>query len=241
MFIPTSTRYEDLPCELSVFPLTGVVLLPGGRLPLNIFAPRYLNLTLDALSAGRMFGMIQPDYDALGPLAADDDDDEEQDDDTTLGLLVDDDPPLYRTGCIGRIVSFEETEDGRLLIALRGLSRFHMLEELDGVKGYRRVRADYSPFVADMDPPQDFDLDRDTLLDALRPYVDVQGLRLKVDIIKGLSNHTLVSSLCMICPFDPREKQALLESITVADRAAMLLALLQMGVFETGILEGSRQ
>ena len=245
MFSPISTRFEDLPEELPVFPLTGAVLLPAGRLPLNIFEPRYLNLTLDALAQGRMFGMVQPNYDAVAAEVFEQDDDEDEDGDTgrTAPFTVadDDEPPLYKTGCVGRIVYFEETDDGRLLVALRGLSRFHVLDELEGVRGYRRIRADYSPFAADREPAEEFDLDREGLLEALQPYVDAQGMRLKVDIIKGLSDHTLVSSLCMICPFDPREKQALLESKTVADRAEMLLALLQMGVFETGLPEGSRQ
>jgi Lon protease-like protein len=244
MFSPISTRSEDLPRDLPVFPLTGAVLLPGGRLPLNIFEPRYLNLTLDALSLGRTFGMIQPNYDALDAQSKKADyknDEERKSIGATLDLDDDEDPPFYKTGCLGRIVYFEETEDGRLLVALRGLTRFHVLEELEGLKGYRRVRADYASFTADMDPPPEFDLDRDPLFDALQPYVDARGMRLKVEIIKGLSNRTLVSSLCMICPFDPREKQALLESKTVADRAEMLLALLQMGVFETGESESPRQ
>lgn len=229
MFSPVSTRFEDLPRELPVFPLTGAVLVPGGRLPLNIFEPRYLNLVLDALADGRMFGMIQPNYDAMPKDLVDDEDE------------ADDEPPLYKTGCVGRIVYFEETDDGRLLVALRGLSRFHMLEELDGQKGYRKLRVDYVPFAEDMKEPPEFDLDRDSLLDALQPYVDAQGMRLKVDVIKGLSDHTLVNSLCMICPFDPREKQALLETMTPEDRADMLLALLQMGVFDANAPDGQRQ
>lgn len=231
MFSPVSTRFEDLPRELPVFPLSGAVLVPGGRLPLNIFEPRYLNLVLDALQNGRMFGMIQPNYDAMPDELVDDDDE----------VGDDDEPPLYKTGCVGRIVYFEETDDGRLLVALRGLSRFHMLEEIDGVKGYRQLRVDYAPFAKDMEPPHEFDLDRDTLLDALQPYVDAQGMRLKVDVIKGLSDHTLVNSLCMICPFDPREKQALLETMTPEDRAEMLLALLQMGVFDANAPDSARQ
>ncbi len=232
MFSPISTKFEDLPDVIPVFPLSGALLLPGGRLPLNIFEPRYLNMVLDALGNGRFIGMIQPNYDAMGKPNFDEDEDDD---------LEDDGPPLFKTGCAGRIVYFEETEDGRLLIALRGLSRFHVAEELDGVRGYRRVRADYSPYTTDMDPPESMDLDRDTLLGALQPYIDAQGMRLKVDIIKGLSDHTLISSLCMICPFDPREKQALLETTTMDERADMLLALLQMGVFDKGAPEGPRQ
>jgi Lon protease-like protein len=236
VFSPISTKFEDLPDVIPVFPLSGALLLPGGRLPLNIFEPRYLNMVLDALANGRFIGMIQPNYDAMGKPSFDEDEDE-ADDFEDEG----DGPPLFKTGCVGRIVYFEETEDGRLLIALRGLTRFHVTDEIEGARGYRRVRADYSAYVTDMEPPGAFDLDRDELLDALQPYIDAQGMRLKVDIIKGLSDHTLISSLCMICPFDPREKQALLETGTVKDRADMLLALLQMGVFDAGAPEGSRQ
>ncbi|MEQ8508067.1 MAG: LON peptidase substrate-binding domain-containing protein [Rhodospirillaceae bacterium] len=247
MFSPVSTKPSDLPKELPVFPLSGALLLPAGRLPLNLFEPRYLNMSLDALATGRIIGMIQPNYDAMGgmPPSDEDDDDIGADVDLESGAPLDlqDDqaPPLYKTGCAGRIVYFEETDDGRLLIALKGLSRFHVVEELDSVKGYRRVRADYGAFPDDMKPPQEFDLDRESLLDTLQPYIDAQGMRLKVEIIKGLSDHTLVSSLCMICPFDPREKQALLESKTPQDRADMLHALLQMGVFTTGTSDGPRQ
>jgi Lon protease-like protein len=235
VFSPVSTKYKDLPKDLPVFPLTGALLLPGGRLPLNLFEPRYLNMTLDSLAKGRMIGMIQPNFDAMGARLR------SEESETDLDIEDDEDTPLYKTGCVGRIVYFEETEDGRLLIALRGLSRFHVTGELEGIGGYRRVRAEYGAFRHDIEPREEFELDRETLLETLQPYIDAQSMRLKVDMIKGLSDHTLVSSLCMICPFDPREKQALLESETPQDRADMLLALLQMGVFEAGAPEGPRQ
>src|ERR1700761_2527408 len=101
---PIETRFEDLRQELPIFPLSGALLLPWGRLPLNIFEPRYLNMTLDALKQGRIFGMIQPDSDK-----------------TPKG-----DSSLYSVGCAGRVSSFEETEDGRLQIVLRGLIRFRV-------------------------------------------------------------------------------------------------------------------
>src|ERR1700691_1478865 len=126
------TRFEDLPTEFAVFPLPGVLLLPRGRLPLNVFEPRYLALTEDALAAGRMFAMIQPD--ARRP-------------DGPSG------PGLYRIGCLGRLVSFSETDDGRYLITLFGLARFAIAEELPVRRGYRRVRADFSGFEADLEPP----------------------------------------------------------------------------------------
>src|SRR5690349_6406373 len=108
-------RLQDLPTEFAVFPLTGALLLPGGKLPLNIFEPRYLAMTMDALAAGRMCAMIQPDpSQPEGPNG----------------------PTLYRVGCLGRLSSFSETDDGRLLITLTGLVRFAVNSELDMVRGY---------------------------------------------------------------------------------------------------------
>ncbi|TAK99509.1 MAG: peptidase S16 [Rhodospirillaceae bacterium] len=229
---PIQTRFEDLPEILPVFPLSGALLLPWGRLPLNIFEPRYLNLVLDSLKTGRIFGMIQPDYDKAdrskttpAKHEAANSNGEETDADA---------PPVYNVGCAGRVSSFEETEDGRLLITLKGLARYRIQGEVEGMKGYRRMRVSYDEFKTDMEPFGKFDLDRDALLDRLRPYLDAKGVRLNVDAIKGLSETTLVTSLCMICPFDPREKQALLETPSIAERAKTLTTLLQMGAFESG-------
>lgn len=235
---PVQTRFEDLPAEIAVCPLPGAMLLPTGRLPLNIFEPRYLNMTLDALGQGRLFGMIQPDQSRMARARA-----------TAEGagsdmpmIAVASEPPLYSVGCLGRIVSFEETDDGRILIALRGLIRFRVFEELTGVRGYRRVRADYGPFRADMEPHPKIELDREMLLKQLKPYLDAHGMKLNIDIIKNLADATLITSLCMICPFEPPEKQALLESESLATRAQTLMTLLTMGVFDaSGKPDGPRQ
>jgi Lon protease-like protein len=216
---PVQTRFEDLPQELAIFPLSGALLLPWGRLPLNIFEPRYLNLTLDALKSG----MIQPDPDRTlkGKSAA-------------SRITQDPEPAIYSVGCAGRIASFEETDDGRLLILVKGLARFRVMNEIEGRSGYRRVRVDFDEFRADMEPPSKFDLNREQLLSRLKPYLEAQSMPVNPDALKGLSDATLVTSLCMVCPFDPREKQALLEAASIAERAATLEKLLQMGVFETG-------
>ena len=213
---PIQSRYEDLPQELSIFPLSGALLLPWGRLPLNIFEPRYLNMTLDALKTGRIFGMAQPDYDKASKVR----DDAE--------------PAVYGVGCAGRIASFEETEDGRLLIMLKGLARFRILKEIEGRSGYRRVRVSFEEFKDDLEPTPKFHLDRDTLLTHLKPYLEAQAMPVNPDVMKSLSDASLVTSLCMICPFDPREKQALLEAENMSERAQTLTKLLQMGVFDTG-------
>ncbi|MGE3335547.1 MAG: LON peptidase substrate-binding domain-containing protein [Rhodospirillaceae bacterium] len=218
---PIQTRYEDLPEELPIFPLSGALLLPWGRLPLNIFEPRYLNMTLDALGAGRIIGMVQPDYDKGDKDAAE--------------------PAVYSVGCAGRIASFEETEDGRLLILLKGLCRFSVVREIEGRKGYRRVRASYDEFKADLDVPANFEVARELLFARLKPYLEANAMKISLDVLKGLSDSTLVTSLCMVCPFDPREKQALLEAKTLKARYDTLLALLQIAAFEAGGVDTLKQ
>jgi Lon protease-like protein len=200
---------EDLPSEFAVFPLTGALLLPKGKLPLNIFEPRYLAMVLDSLAAGRMFGMVQPDPQAP---------------------KLEHGPGLYRVGCLGRLSSFSETDDGKLLITLTGLIRFTIDSELDLCRGYRRVRGDFSRYHDDLDvTAATLDLERDKLLAALKGYFAHRGVDANWDAIRRMSDDALVVTLGMACPFEPVEKQALLEAPTAAERAATLLALLQMG------------
>jgi uncharacterized protein len=206
---PLDLQLAHLPSEIAVFPLTGALLLPRGRLPLNIFEPRYLAMTSDALSEGRLLGIVQPDARSkAGPVG----------------------PGLYRIGCLGRISSFSETDDGRLLITLIGVTRFRTLEELPlAPGGYRRVRADYADFVTDLleaDPPP---LDRPALLGALKPYFQAQGIEANWDAVEQTPDALLVTMLAMVCPFDPPEKQALLEAAEGPERAEMLVTLLRMG------------
>ena len=201
----------DLPAEIAVFPLTGALLLPGGRLPLNVFEPRYLALVEASLGQGRSFGMIQPDPAApSGPKG----------------------PGLYRIGCLGRLTSFSETEDGRFLVTLAGTIRFRVAEELPGRDGYRLIRPDYAPFAADLDrapPPAGASgLDRPALLDALRAYFRAKGIEANWDAVERLEDGALVTTLAMLCPFEPVEKQALLEAPDPAARGAMLVAMLRM-------------
>lgn len=216
---PFHPRLADLPEEIAVFPLPGALLLPQGRLPLNIFEPRYLAMTLDALANGRMFGMVQPDgrgaKDASGP-------------------------GLYRVGCLGRLSSFSETEDGRLLITLTGLIRFRIAEELPLAEaGYRRVRADYADFAADLameaEPPA---LDRAELLAALRPYFRARGIEANWEAVEQTADAMLVTTLSMVCPFEVPEKQALLEAPDGMERARMLVTLMRMGAAANAPPEG---
>ena len=202
-------RVDDLPGEFPVFPLPGALLLPRGKLPLNIFEPRYKAMTEDALGLGRMFGMIQPDANLP---------------ETANG------PALFGVGCLGRLSSFSETDDGRYLITLTGVIRFAIAQEIDMRRGYRRVRGDFSSYRADLSlDSQPIGVERDAMLTALRGYFTHRGFDANWDAIKRLPDDMLVITLGMICPFEPAEKQALLEAASDADRASTLLALLQMG------------
>jgi len=202
-------RAEDLPSEFPVFPLAGALLLPRGKLPLNIFEPRYKAMTEDALGQGRMFGMIQPDAtQPEGPTGS----------------------ALFRIGCLGRLAAFSETDDGRYQISLTGVIRFAVAAEVAGQRGYRRVRGDMAAFIGDLDlSPKPIMVDRDVLMTALRGFFTHRGVDANWDAIKRLSDDNLVITLAMVCPFEPAEKQALLEASTIAEQAEMLLTLLRMG------------
>jgi Lon protease-like protein len=202
-------RAEDLPSEFPVFPLAGALLLPRGKLPLNIFEPRYKALTEDALAIGRMFGMIQPDPTQKdGPNG----------------------PALFRIGCVGRLSVFSETDDGRYTITLTGVVRFAVRAELEGRRGYRRVQGDFGTFLRDLDlSEQPTGVDREALLTVLRAYFTRRGVDANWDAIKRLTDDNLIVTLAMVCPFEPVEKQALLEAVTIADQAEMLMTLLRMG------------
>jgi Lon protease-like protein len=197
---------EPLPTAVPVFPLTGAVLLPRGLLPLNIFEPRYLAMVRDAMAAtgaaNRIIGMIQP---------------------RGMG----EPPPLFDVGCLGRISDFRETEDGRILIALTGVSRFRIQAELDRTTPYRQVMADYHGFRSDRsDPAPLAAAARAGLEDVLRAYLDAEGLSADWEAVKNADDEALVTTLASVCPFDPAEKQALLEAPSLAERTQTLMALM---------------
>ena len=200
-----------LPAILPIFPLTGVLLLPRGRLPLNIFEPRYLAMTRDALAGDRLIGMVQPS-DPNQPASGN--------------------PPVYPTGCAGRITSFAETEDGRYLITLTGLCRFHIREELPLHNGYRRVIPKWDEFASDLRNPRQLGFDRERLMRGLRAYFDKHQIKADWDSINSVPGERLTTSIAMVCPFEPSEKQALLEARDVDERAKLLTAIVEMAVME---------
>jgi Lon protease-like protein len=199
---------SDLPDTLAVFPLSGVLLLSGGHLPLNVFEPRYLSLVDDALKGNRLIGVIQPDL--------------AEPDESPAGS-----PELCSVGTIGRITTFGETGDGRYVIDLAGICRFRVIEELPGAHAYRRVRI--APFMSDLHEPEDDPaVDRAALLKVFRSYLDANKLEVDWEAVSKTTNRMLVNSLAMMAPFGAPEKQALLEAPDLKTRAQTLVAMTEM-------------
>jgi uncharacterized protein len=194
-----------LPEILPIFPLTGVLLLPRGRLPLNIFEPRYLAMFHDAMKGERLIGMVQPSDPPVREI----------------------NPAVYPLGCAGRITSFSETDDGRFLVTLTGVSRFRIREELPLLSGYRRVVAEWHDFTEDRNPDE-AGFDRTRLTNGLRNFFTQRQVRADWSAIDQAPGEHLVTSIAMMCPFAPSEKQALLEAKTLDERARLLTALIEM-------------
>lgn len=217
-----TTSLPHLPGVLPIFPLDGVLLLPHGHLPLHVFEPRYRAMVEAALGLGRMIGMLQPRVAHPHPIP--------------------DDAPIFEVGCAGRIVSFSETDDGRFLITLKGVCRFRVSEELPLVDGgFRRVRPDFSPYLGDIEGTEDPALDRVRLLAAARTYLQAKAIECDWSAVEAASLPAIVTSMAMICPFEPGEKQALLECHSLTDRGNLLTSLFEMALMEgdggsTGIL-----
>jgi uncharacterized protein len=197
-----------LPITLPIFPLPGVLLLPHGRLPLRIFEPRYLAMTRDALAGERLIGMVQPND----------------------PIVSDANPPVYPIGCAGRITSFTETDDGLFLITLTGISRFRIREELPLLEGYRRVVPEWTDFARDLEADENSGFDRDRLIRGLKGFFQHHQISADWDAIASTPVDRLVTSIAMMCPFEPSEKQALLEASDLDDRARLLTAIVEMAV-----------
>lgn len=211
---PFDPSFSDLPDTMPVFPLSGALLLPRGHLPLNIFEPRYLNMITDALGQDRMIGMVQPRPDGRNTYHMDPDN-----------------PPVFQTGCAGRITAFSETDDGRFLITLTGVCRFNIIEELPMQKGgYRAVLGDFAPWKDDLllPSPDLQPIDRDRLRQAMEGYFAQHSLRSCWDTLSDTDDEMLVTAIAMGCRLSPLEKQALLECASLYDRGDMLTTLLEM-------------
>ncbi|PDQ19468.1 ATP-dependent protease [Mesorhizobium sanjuanii] len=200
---------SDLPSTIPIFPLEGALLLPGGRMPLNIFEPRYLQMVDEAIAGPRLIGMIQPSLDgALRPHG---------------------EPELCNVGCAGRIIAFSESGDGRYLISLQGVCRFRIVQELSVKTPFRQCR--FAPFLTDLDEDQaEAGIDRPALLRAFRAYLQANDLEADWESVSRAENAMLVNALSMMAPYGPAEKQALLEAPDLKTRAETLIAITEMAL-----------
>src|SRR4051812_15085084 len=210
--MPMNVIYKgsaDLPENIPVFPLPGALLLPRGQMPLNIFEPRYLAMVDDSMRDGhRLIGMIQPDPAHPGP---------------------EDKPTLFKVGCVGRITQLAESGDGRYLLQLTGVARFHVEEELKVATAYRQCRVSYQPFADDFIARKGEDeVDRKAVLEALTAFLKANNLKTDWDGIESAPNEALVNALAMMSPYGAAEKQALLEAPDLKSRAEVLIAVTEM-------------
>ena len=202
-------RSADLPDTIALFPLSGALLLPRARLPLHIFEPRYLQMLEDTLKTRhRLIGMIQP---REVPGAAE--------------------KRLHAIGCAGRLTGFSETEDGRYMITLSGISRFRVTQEVQGFAPYRRCQVDWAPFARDLGGAEsDPGFQRSVFMAALKRYFEAMQLSTDWGSLKGAEEELLINSLSMLCPFAPEDKQALLEAPSLPTRRETLVTLIEFAL-----------
>lgn len=201
----------NLPKLMPLFPLSGAVLLPRARLPLNIFEPRYLTMFEDVLKTReRLIGMIQP-------------------------LKAETDSPLHTVGCAGRVSSFTETDDGRYMVSLTGISRFVIKQKIEGGEPYLQAAVSWQEFERDLGGgEQDAGFDRDSFLNLLKRFFEIKELDTDWDNLKKAEVEVLVNSLSMLSPFSPEDKQALLEAKTLAARRETLVTLMEFALRRGG-------
>lgn len=199
----------DLPDTIPVFPLPGALLLPRARLPLHLFEPRYLQMLDDTLKTShRLIGMIQPRE--------------------VPGVR---EKKLHAIGCAGRLTGFSETEDGRYMISLSGISRFRVREEVAGFTPYRRCAVDWTPFARDLGPAEDDKgFDRPAFMEALGRFFEAMNLSTDWSSLKEAEPELLINSLSMLCPFSPEDKQALLEAPSLTTRRETMVTLIEFAL-----------
>ncbi len=209
---------SDLPLQVPVFPLSRALLLPGGQLPLNIFEPRYLEMFEDAVRSNRLIAMIQP----LGEPT--------QREELTLS-----DPELYDIGCLGRITAFQESGDGGYVINLTGVCRFEISIKVETDKNYAIHEVKYNESDLEQKTEEET-VDRERLLETFRSYLDANQMDADWESVEETDTDQLVNALCMMSPYGPAEKQAMLEADNIALRAETLIAITE---FELAKMDGN--
>lgn len=211
-------RPADLPPRIPVFPLRGAILLPRATLPLNVFEPRYLEMLEDVMAGDRLIGIIQP----AGPGS---------DDEESPREIV----PLRSIGCVGRVTSYQEVDNGRLSITLTGVTRYDVIDEALTDRPYRVVSVSYDRFASDLTEGLGEEyVDRPNLLRVLRAYLDANKLEADWAAIQRASSEFLINALCVMSPYGMEEKQALLEAADLKSRAEVLVALAEMELASGG-------
>ncbi|TVP73089.1 MAG: ATP-dependent protease [Rhodobacteraceae bacterium] len=207
------TYAMDLPDLIPIFPLPGALLLPRARLPLHIFEPRYLAMIEDCMKTPhRLIGMIQP-RDMPGAAQ----------------------PTLQSIGCAGRLTAFSETDDGRYLITLTGKSRFRVVEEVTGFTPYRRTKVNWAGFEQDQSQEEtDSGLKREPFFGLLKRFFEKHQLSTDWSSLKDAEDEMLINALSMLCPFEPDDKQALLEAPSLQTRRETLVMLMEFSLRSGG-------
>lgn len=197
---------NEMPTILPVLPFADTFLFPQTKLQLRLYETRYVNLVLNSLAHGRIAGVVAPDADGNS----------------------------YRTGCAGRVTSFAEATGGCLFVTLTGVARFDIVRDIQDYKGYRRVEANFERFKEDFDPPE-FKRDLSDLYNVLDLYAYSNKIDAPSSLFKNMEPVEMFSSIVQTLPFGAAEKQAFMESVSVAERFKTLMMLLNAGdTFETG-------
>ena len=193
-------KKNKFPNKIAIFPLSNVIFFPRTFLPLNIFEDRYIQLINDCMKENRMFGMVQPK--------------------SKKGVL----PEVYAIGCLGKIISFNETDDKRFIISLSGIIRFRIINELKKEKLYRNFEVDYSEFLTDLKEKKDQILndDKKNLLNKVRIYFQKINYPIDYNELIKLNLDQLISTTSMISPFTIEEKQKLIETVNINDKIKIL-------------------
>jgi Lon protease-like protein len=212
-------RPVDLPARIPIFPLRGAILLPRATLPLNVFEPRYLEMVDDVVSGERIIGVLQP-------LGTPDDQSE-----SPLGKTYE----LRNVGCAGRVTAYQELDDGRVVITLTGISRFECIGEAETDSPYRIMSVSYDRFARDLaEGLGEEQVDRPNLLRVLKNYLEANRLKTDWSAIQRAPNEALINALCVMSPYGPEEKQALLEAADLKTRAEVLIALAEIELASSG-------
>ena len=201
---------QDIPTTFPIFPLSGAVLFPQTRLPFYIFEPRYLSMIDAALAGARYVGMVQPRQ-------------------STQETVIDG-SEIYEVGCLGRLTAFAETDDGRYMVTLMGITRFRIVSEFELKEGYRSVQANFKEFQPEISPA-DTEFDRLGFMETLKTYLLTLGSEENQETFEHADDQALVSTIALAAPFTPEEKQAILECPKLGNQARLMRSIMEMAAY----------